>query len=108
MSTNLKQSIPETGFREMMSCENTSALVSLSMDSRVPIKHRVMVKLHLFLCKGCRKTIFQYKFVRDVTRQIESVIMSHHSPERLDDEVARRINQEILRSSKSGNRKQDD
>ena len=39
----------------MFSCKEVSRKVSESMDRSLPFHHRMMVNLHLMMCKYCRR-----------------------------------------------------
>lgn len=50
--------------RMMPSCKDTSALISQSMDTRLPLMKRLVIRLHVSMCSLCRRYEKQLHMVR--------------------------------------------
>jgi hypothetical protein len=48
----------------MLSCKETAVLVSKACDQRLSWGDRLAVRLHLFICDGCRQFVRQLRFLR--------------------------------------------
>lgn len=48
----------------MLSCKETAVLVSKACDGRLSWGERLAVRLHLFVCHGCRQFLRQVRFLR--------------------------------------------
>lgn len=53
----------------MLSCKEVTHLVSESLDRKLPLWQRLMVRLHLLMCKFCSRFQRQMFFLRDAVRQ---------------------------------------
>ena len=53
----------------MISCRDTTALVSRSMDTALSWRERWAVRLHLAICAGCRSYRRQVQFLREACRR---------------------------------------
>ena len=52
----------------MFNCKNVSQRVSESMDRSLPLHHRIMIKVHLMMCKYCARFTQQLFALRDACR----------------------------------------
>jgi len=43
----------------MLSCKETSRLISEELDHELPLYKRVMLRMHLAMCKGCKQAQHQ-------------------------------------------------
>ena len=48
----------------MLSCKETTRLLSQGEDRKLAFGERVMLRVHLALCNGCRNANAQFKFLR--------------------------------------------
>lgn len=48
----------------MLTCKETSELVSRGMDTALPLAQRLAIRLHLFMCGACRRFDAQMQFIR--------------------------------------------
>ena len=48
----------------MLSCKDTSTLISRSMDETLSWRQRLAVRLHLMMCGACRRFVGQMSFLR--------------------------------------------
>ena len=53
--------------RVMPSCKDVSALVSQSMDRRLPLMKRLSIRLHVSMCSLCRRYEKQLRLLREGT-----------------------------------------
>jgi predicted anti-sigma-YlaC factor YlaD len=53
----------------MLSCKETSELVSRSLDERLSWSQRMAVRLHLLMCGACRRFVEQMGFLRRAARR---------------------------------------
>ena len=52
----------------MLSCKETTELISQGMDRRLSLPERMGLRLHLLVCRGCRATEQHLEFLRTATR----------------------------------------
>jgi len=75
----------------MYSCKEVSQLISDSMDRALPFYQRVLMRLHLVMCKYCSRCIEHFEIIRaaSVYEELhgseldESRRLSHDGKERL-------------------------
>ncbi len=53
----------------MLSCKETSSLVSQSFDRRLSWRERVALRMHLVVCDACRTFANQMAFLRTAARR---------------------------------------
>ena len=58
----------------MLSCEETSRLVSESMDRALPLNKRIAVRMHLQVCKACAAFRKQLLFMRQAVHHFQDDI----------------------------------
>jgi hypothetical protein len=81
----------------MFSCKEASIRLCESMDRRLPFQQRLMIRMHLAMCRFCRRYHRQVQCLREIVRDQrlqeagmdESVTLSPEACERM---------KEILRS----------
>jgi hypothetical protein len=54
----------------MLSCQETSRLISQGLDRRLGFGERVALRVHLAICNGCRNFKKQTAFLRRATRRL--------------------------------------
>jgi hypothetical protein len=52
----------------MLTCKETSRLVSQGLDRKLGLGERIAVRLHLAICRGCADFSRQMEFLRRATR----------------------------------------
>ena len=52
----------------MFNCREVSKKVSLSMDASLPLHHRMMITMHLLICKYCNRFKKQLLIIRNAVR----------------------------------------
>ena len=55
-------------FHWMFNCKEVSRRVSESMDHKVPIYQRMLIRMHLLMCKYCTRFHRQIVMLRDLCR----------------------------------------
>jgi hypothetical protein len=48
----------------MISCKEATRLASLQMERKLSIPERLQFRLHLAICRGCRRSEKQFLFMR--------------------------------------------
>lgn len=48
----------------MISCKHATELLSQGLDRPLSLAERLRLRLHLFICVGCRTTREQFRFLR--------------------------------------------
>ena len=54
----------------MLSCRETTRLVSQGLDRELAFGERVALRVHLAICLGCRRASRQMAFVRRAVREM--------------------------------------
>lgn len=52
----------------MFNCRKVTQLISESMDRKLPIHHRMGLRVHLFMCKLCSRYKKQLQILRETVR----------------------------------------
>jgi hypothetical protein len=81
------------------SCKEVTRLQSQAMDRRLSLVERCGLRLHLLLCKWCRRYGIQLKFLRVAAHQCEEP-KTLPSPQGLSPEARERIKQKLQSSQK--------
>lgn len=55
----------------MFNCESVSRKVSESLDRDLPLRHRLMIRIHVAMCKYCARFRKQLIRIRELCRQID-------------------------------------
>ncbi|MCZ4303638.1 zf-HC2 domain-containing protein [Zoogloeaceae bacterium G21618-S1] len=63
----------------MLSCKETSHLISQAQDRELGIVERMQLELHLAMCKGCSNLRKQMDFMRSVIRRHSAADDDTHS-----------------------------
>jgi hypothetical protein len=56
----------------LLSCKETTRLLSLGEDRRLALGERVALRMHLAICNGCRNVNAQFKFLRLAVKNLSS------------------------------------
>lgn len=77
----------------MMSCKEATRLVSLSMDTSLPVGRRLGLRLHILICKGCARFERQLLSIRALLRRsgVASALLERRGEEALSEEARERI-----------------
>lgn len=55
----------------MFNCESVSHKLSESFDRKLPLRHRLMIRFHVVMCKYCARFRKQLITIRQLCRQID-------------------------------------
>ena len=53
----------------MLNCKQASELISQSVDETLPLRKRLALRVHLFICDGCSNFTSQIDFLRKVANR---------------------------------------
>lgn len=56
----------------MLNCKEATQRMSEAQDRPLPLGERLPLRLHLFMCAGCRNYGKQLDFLRAVTRELKA------------------------------------
>ena len=57
----------------MVTCKEASRIGSEALDRKLGFRERVLLRMHLALCEGCRRVDAQYRFLkRAMSEWVES------------------------------------
>lgn len=57
----------------LLTCKETTRLVSQGLDRELAFGERVALRLHLAICVGCRRASAQMRFLRKAVREIATI-----------------------------------
>jgi hypothetical protein len=77
-------------------CKEASLLASQSLDRRLRLSERIMLRAHLFVCEACTRFKRQIEFLRRAMRQEAAQIDNEHLAG-LSEEARVRIRQSLQR-----------
>ena len=83
----------------MFNCKAVSQIVSESMDRNLPIHQRVLIWLHLMMCKYCARFKRQLLLLREVCRSEEIMPAESDDTPVLPKEACDRIKQSLQKST---------
>ncbi|MFC2080061.1 hypothetical protein ACFLRQ_01160 [Bacteroidota bacterium] len=84
--------------RNMMACDEAGYLISKSYDSRLTLKKRIGLKIHLMTCHLCRKYEKQLKQLNRLVKGYKENIHDechHHLDEKRKDSMSNCISKEL-------------
>jgi len=86
-------------FAEIFSptCKQATRLQSEAMDRRLSLPERVGLRLHLLLCKWCRRYAAHLKFLRSAAHECDQH-EGPKAPQKLSPEARERIKQKLQSS----------
>ncbi|MBE0602417.1 MAG: zf-HC2 domain-containing protein [Deltaproteobacteria bacterium] len=81
----------------MLSCKDTTRLISRSMDTSLPIAERIRVRLHILICKGCSRYERQLLLIREMLRRPDAAwpLSGVGTGETLSEEARERIGKSL-------------
>ena len=77
----------------IFSCKQITALISESMDRKLPIYRRIGIRIHLMMCYLCRRYKKQLLFLRSILQTDEEADEKNIEP--LSAEARRRIRKKL-------------
>ncbi len=84
----------------MPDCKKTSRLVSESMDRPLPMVKRLMVWIHLRMCKYCHRFEQQLSTLRAISRHINQHLERFDASVALSDEARERMRRALRAQTK--------
>ena len=75
-------------------CKQASRLQSEALDHRLPFPQRVGLRIHLLLCKWCRRYGKQIRFLRDAAHEHPDALVEP-DPQKLPDAARERMKQRL-------------
>lgn len=78
----------------MLDCKHTSQLVSRSLDKKLTFRERLAVKMHLMMCKYCRRFEKQLHAIRKGLKTLAEQV-EHDETIQMPPEVKSRIAERI-------------
>jgi len=57
----------------LISCKETTRLVSQGLDRELALGERVALRVHLVICLGCRRAGRQMEFLRRAVRELAEI-----------------------------------
>lgn len=79
----------------MLSCQQTSLIVSQSYDRRLLWRERIGIRLHLMLCAACANFKRQMDFLRTALRSYAQQDLQYNEQVRISAEALERIARKI-------------
>ena len=79
----------------MFNCKDVSKKVSESMDRTLPLHERMMITIHLWMCKYCNRFKNQLLILRISVQQVELPEIDSHLALSLPQETSVRIKQAL-------------
>lgn len=75
-----------------LDCRHATPLVSREMDGPLPRSHRVAIRLHLLICKSCRRARRQFRFMRNQLHELfRTTTPGRYESVALSDQARRKI-----------------
>ena len=99
---NLKQRIRKRISRLLLPilppCKEIVKIISASLDRKLTLREKFVMRLHLVACKPCVRYFEQSEFLHEATQKLDDNLKEDVYSGRLSDEARIRI-KELLRSS---------
>ena len=80
----------------MFKCREVSRMISESMDRKLPLHQRVMIRIHLAVCKYCSRFKRQVLLIREACRHLTQPLEEIDSAITLPLEARERINAALI------------
>ena len=85
-------------WRYLPPCKEIVKIVSASLDRRLTLRERVIMRLHLAACEPCEMYLEQSEYLSSATHKLDDRLKEEVFAGRLTDEARQRI-KEALRTS---------
>ena len=81
----------------MLSCKDTTRLISRSMDASLPVAERIRLRLHILICTGCARYERQLLLIRGILRRPDAAwaLSEVRAGETLSEEARERIRKSL-------------
>jgi hypothetical protein len=87
----LRRAVNRTILRRLPPCKEIVQIVSASIDRRLTLRERIVMKLHLVACKPCVRYMNQSQFLSNATHQLDEKTIEDAFSGKLSDEARQRI-----------------
>jgi len=78
----------------MLSCKDTTVMVSQSLDRTLTLRERLGVKLHLMICVACRRMLKQMQLLSSVAQHYSA--LEDEGPSRAQQHLSKEAGDRIL------------
>ena len=85
-------------FKWMFNCHEVNRMVSAGMDTELPLMQRMMIRLHLMMCRSCTQARNQLLSLRDYGRFLESDAAALENLVHLAPESRQRLKSSLLQA----------
>jgi hypothetical protein len=87
----------------MLSCKEAAAMVSESLDRKLPLGQRIALRMHLLFCRFCRRFSRQVLFLRGTADRVRGEKEGEEPPvsDSLSAEAKEKIEQALKTHSES-------
>jgi predicted anti-sigma-YlaC factor YlaD len=58
--------------RRLPDCKTITPLIGESIDRKISLREKIVIKLHLFTCEACKRYLYQIRLMRDAVKMQES------------------------------------
>jgi hypothetical protein len=82
----------------MFKCKEVTRMISESMDKTLPLHHRIMIRMHLVMCKYCSRFKRQLLIIRAACRHLTQPLEKIDPAVTLPMDARRRINAALIES----------
>src|SRR5437899_10295106 len=94
LKSNLMKALARRAAYLSPSCKKAARLQSIALDRKLPLRQRFGMRVHLLLCKWCRRYGKQVTFLRNTAHEHPDE-MAEPVPQKLSDEARERIRQKL-------------
>lgn len=81
----------------MLTCRETTSLISQSLDAKLSLRQRIAVRIHLFMCRFCSRFKKQLYFIRDATEWFNIDDNEGEDIQRLDESLTPESREKLKR-----------
>lgn len=85
-------------WRNLPPCKEIVKIITASLDGKVSLRNRIIMKIHLLSCNPCVNFLKQLKFLRSALSAGEEKLLPVESSAKLSDEARERL-KNTLKSS---------
>lgn len=87
--------------RALPSCKEIVQIVSASLDRRLTLKEKLVMKIHLVACRPCVRYFEQSKFLNQATHTLDEKVKEDLFAGKLSDDARTRIKEALKASAGS-------
>ncbi len=98
LNQKLRRRINLLILRNLPPCKEIAQIISASLDRKLTLRERFVMKLHLVACKPCVRYFEQSEFLHKATQKLDENLKEDVYSGRLSDEARARI-KDLLKSS---------